>query len=676
MITIKNDMKEIKLQSISILNFKGIRNLEITFNTEGMTTISGRNATGKSTVRDAFLWLMFDKNSSGDKEFGIKTNDENGNPIPQIPHEVSAVVLMCEEGRVTSVRLRKCLVEKWVKKSGEMEKRYSGNTTEYYVNDVPKKASEYNSYIKELCDETVFRTITSPSYLPEMNRDKLRTFLFSMAGELSDADIASGDSELERLMGLISGKSIDGLKEQIRNEKSRIKKEIDDIPSRIEECYRMMPENKDWEAIQAEIDSHKVKVADIESQIEDVSKAMTAENEHRMRLSSELSGKKMEYSRLSDEITQKGMKEYYDKLNNKREIHSSVERIESEIQGFNAQIKNLEREKESLEGYVSSKNEEISVLRREWNEINSQNIRFNEDDFVCPTCKRLLDTEDIEERKSEMISNFNKRKAEELSANQKKGIEIKSAIEESEKRISLLSIQIKNIKEKVGDAENKKNVITGNPLYSAPVEQPDVSSLLAGSLVLASIQTEIDNLECQLEQPVSIPQTDELKQERQELQSLISMLEYQLSRRELIKMLETRIHELNNRLRDLSQLLAEKEQTESWIDKFNKRKVDMVEERINSMFSMVKWKMYKHLINGGEEPTCVPIIGNAEYRDANAAGKLNGGLDIINAVCQYYGVYAPIFIDNAEGVNNILPTHSQMIRLVVTCEPKLTVSYE
>ena len=141
-------------------------------------------------------------------------------------------------------------------------------------------------------------------------------------------------------------------------------------------------------------------------------------------------------------------------------------------------------------------------------------------------------------------------------------------------------------------------------------------------------------------------------------------------------MLETRIHELNNRLRDLSQLLAEKEQTESWIDKFNKRKVDMVEERINSMFSMVKWKMYNHLINGGEDPTCVPIIGNAEYRDANAAGKLNGGLDIINAVCQYYGVYAPIFIDNAEGVNNILPTHSQMIRLVVTCEPKLTVSYE
>ena len=221
-----------------------------------------------------------------------------------------------------------------------MEKRYSGNTTEYYVNDVPKKASEYNAYIKELCEETVFRTITNPSYIPEMNRDKLRAFLFSMAGELSDTDISSGDRELEKLMDLISGKSIDGLKEQIRNEKSRIKKEMDDIPSRIEECNRMMPEKKDWDSIRSEINSHKEKVADIESQIEDISKAMNAENERRMRLSSELSGKKMEYSRLSDEITQKGMKEYYDKLNKKRELHSSVDQIESEIQGFNSLIQN------------------------------------------------------------------------------------------------------------------------------------------------------------------------------------------------------------------------------------------------------------------------------------------------------------------------------------------------
>ena len=112
---------------------------------------------------------MFDKNASGDKEFGIKTNDENGNPIPQIPHEVSAVVIMCEEGseegRVTSVKLRKCLVEKWVKKSGEVEKRYSGNTTEYYVNDVPKRQANIMLTSRNFVKETVFRTINK-SFLP------------------------------------------------------------------------------------------------------------------------------------------------------------------------------------------------------------------------------------------------------------------------------------------------------------------------------------------------------------------------------------------------------------------------------------------------------------------------------------------------------------------------------
>ena len=189
-------MKVIKLKSIAILNFKGIRNQEIVFNTEGTTTISGRNATGKSTVRDAFLWLMFDKNAAGEKDFGIKTNDADGNPIPQIPHEVSAVLLVNGD----ELRLRKCLTEKWVKKSGSVEKVFSGNTTEYYVNDVPKKAGEYNAYISDLCDETVFRTITNPAYLPNMKKDQLRAMLFKMAGELTDMDIASGDADLSRLM--------------------------------------------------------------------------------------------------------------------------------------------------------------------------------------------------------------------------------------------------------------------------------------------------------------------------------------------------------------------------------------------------------------------------------------------------------------------------------------------
>ena len=45
-------MKEIKLKQLSISNFKGISKLDINF--KDITTISGQNATGKSSIFDAF----------------------------------------------------------------------------------------------------------------------------------------------------------------------------------------------------------------------------------------------------------------------------------------------------------------------------------------------------------------------------------------------------------------------------------------------------------------------------------------------------------------------------------------------------------------------------------------------------------------------------------------------
>ena len=53
--------------------------------------------------------------------------------------------------------------------------------------------------------------------------------------------------------------------------------------------------------------------------------------------------------------------------------------------------------------------------------------------------------------------------------------------------------------------------------------------------------------------------------------------------------------------------------------------------------------------------------------------KINAGLDIINAICKFEGITVPIFTDNAESINELLPTQSQIIRLVVSEDDKLTI---
>ena len=57
---------------------------------------------------------------------------------------------------------------------------------------------------------------------------------------------------------------------------------------------------------------------------------------------------------------------------------------------------------------------------------------------------------------------------------------------------------------------------------------------------------------------------------------------------------------------------------------------------------------------------------NVPYgKGLNTAARINVGLDIINVLCEKYGVYAPIFVDNAESVSNILETKGQKICLYV-----------
>ena len=662
-------MMDIRLKTISILNFKGIRNQEIAFDTEGVTTISGRNATGKSTVRDAFLWLLFDKNAAGEKDFGIKTNDTDGNPIPRIPHEVSATLLVNGE----ELRLRKCLTEKWVRKSGAVEKVFSGNTTEYYINDVPRKAGEYNAHIADLCDETVFRTITNPAYLPGMRKDQLRAMLFKMAGEPTEAEIVGGDADLSRLLDLITGKSIEELQKQTASEKARIKKELADIPARIDELERSKPEPEDWTALEASIDLARQELADVDARIEDVSKAIEAENGKRVRLSRELSDKRMAYSRRMNELERAAMEGYNREMMRQKELQSSVSLLESKNRNIQQMMLYAKRSTDDLKGKINATKDRLGKLRERWMEINSTEPVFSDDAFICPTCRRPLEAEDIEARKAEMTENFNRDKAARLSANQKEGVAAKAEVEAMLEKIKENDAEVESLNKELSGNEGQIKELKADPLYGKEIV-PGKTKITDETL--DALSREITDLEARLNEPESSPGTTELKDRRDTIRESIKDMERRLYRKEQIATMTRRVAELSDRQRELSQLVADKEQVEGWIERFNRRKVEMTESRINALFAMVRWRMYDKLINGGEEPTCVPLIGGVEYRDANTASKINAGIDCINAVCQHYGVYAPVFLDNSEAVNEFIQCSSQMILLRVTTEPKLTINHE
>lgn len=55
--------KQILLTKLTLVNFKGLRNVTVHLK-GGVTTISGRNGTGKTTIVDGYNWINPIKNKS------------------------------------------------------------------------------------------------------------------------------------------------------------------------------------------------------------------------------------------------------------------------------------------------------------------------------------------------------------------------------------------------------------------------------------------------------------------------------------------------------------------------------------------------------------------------------------------------------------------------------------
>ena len=221
---------DIRINRLLLQNFKGIKHLEI--NADGANLkIYGDNATGKTTVFDAFTWVLFGKDSLGRSDFGIKTQDENGNVIHNLEHTVE-----CELAIDNSIlTLKKIYAEKWTKKRGSAEADFSGHETKYFINEVPSTKKEYEQKIAMYIDESLFKTITNPLYFNEhLKWQDRRAILLSLCNEnISDEDILARSPEFSPLLDELKGRTVSEYSKIIKSRQSAINDELKAIPQRI-----------------------------------------------------------------------------------------------------------------------------------------------------------------------------------------------------------------------------------------------------------------------------------------------------------------------------------------------------------------------------------------------------------------------------------------------------------
>lgn len=647
-------MRTIKIQKLSLTNFKGIRSLTIDFGGKDIT-ISGRNGSGKTTIFDAFTWLMFGKDSHDRKAFNIKTLDADGNAIARIPHEVSATLIV--NGEEINLCRRYC--EKWQKRRGSAVEEFTGHEEERLYNEVPMSVKDWTEKIAAICPEQVFKFVTNPLYFTAQKPDVQRSMLFEMAGEVSDEDIAAGNKDFTELLASLTGKTMEEYKREIANKKRRIKAEIDDIPGRIDERMRDLPQQQNWKQLAADLAKAQGELANIDKQLTDKAEACKAANDARLALSNQEFKLKHQLLNLEYDIKNVVQKEYNTMSAKQTELVCKVENLQTEITNESRKLQRYESDMRTMQGRRSD-------LVAAWTAIKSRTLQFSEDEFICPCCKRPLDIDDIERKQAEMAENFNRQKAADLAENNRQGKENKKLMDDTQSLIDACRNNIAGLQQQIAELQ-------GNELYSAALTAPNADKAIQDNAEHQRISKELAAIQEQLAQPRAAADTAELDAAKRDLVSRIDDIKAQLAQKDIIERNNERIAELQNQLRNQSEELAYLEGIEFTMAAFSKAKIEAVESRINRLFTLVRFKMFDRQINGGEVETCEATVDGVPYSDLNNAMKINAGLDIINAICKYNGVTAPIFCDNAESVNELQHTNSQMIRLVVTTDETIQI---
>lgn len=652
-------MKQIKLQKISLVNFKGIKSLDLDFS-DGDTLVCGENGSGKTTVFDAFLWCMFGKDSTNrsDSNFNLKTLDADGMPILRLEHSVTC--LLTVDGK--EIKLQRGYKEVWTKPRGTTEETLTNHKTEFYVNDVKVGTKkEYESTIAEIIDEDVFRMITNPFAFTSLSADRQKEMLLDMAGAVTDEELAAMNPAFVSLMAEISGKPLATFLKEISAKKKACKDALAVIPSQIQTAQNLMPEAEDWDALQAEINAKLEEMHQVDEQIADKAKLNDAEYQRKAQLQAAISDAKMELNEAKNAVKFKATA-------GRQQALSEIKEMEYKIQGKNQDLSYKQRTMADLQTEYAKIGEALENLRADYRTISARVISFSEDQFVCPTCKRQLEIEDIEAKQAELTANFNREKAQDLMNNQEKGKALKAKYEGVAAKINVCKSELAQILEGLKADEAKLA-----ELKAAIPEAVNVEALIAADKGCIDLQNEITELENQLKVEAKPVDVTDLRARKVSVNDALRALYKRAAKRDQIKRAEDEIKALEEKQMSNNQALADLENWEFQATAFQKAKDEELLKRINGLFQFVSFSFVSAQLNGGEKLTCVCTVNGTPYPDVNNAGKINAGLDIINAICNAKGVCAPIFVDNAESVNEIQPTLSQKILLYVSNDSQLTV---
>ena len=623
-----------KLLSIELINFKGIKQQKIITGGESIT-IRGANGAGKTTVFDAWLWLLFGKDSTGRSSFEVKTLDVSGQPIHGLDHIVEAVI----DNEGLEIKLRKEYREKWVKKRGDSEAQLTGHETNCFIDGVPVKISDYTARIGELVNEELFKLLSDPAQFQRLDWKKRRELMLSLIDPQDDALIQS--MKYNSITDLVLKHGTDDAMVLLKDRRKKLNDQIKQIPVRIDEASRNAPESPEtFDVVKAKETLAELlkKHTDIEQVARDAAKKRIDEQTGTMEAIQLHKNQIREWERIEREYKTESLL-----------AAQRVENLKETLKSKTTWINDFDKTQDAVRKMIADYEKDRMKLVTEYKAVKAKELDAAEVDTTCPTCGQNMPQDKGAEMIEAARAKFEAQKKKELDEVTRQGGAFKSKIEalqadlnQGESKLDSVRREIVELNAQIAEAQKAAGLKA--PDYSANIKQ--TTELI--ERLNKSLQSR--------QEPSTAPDL---------LAGEIAHLQRMIANQDVIEAAKKRIEELEAEGRKYASELVQTEGLIVTLEDFIKEKVEAVEKELNSLFENVTFKLFDKQLNGGISETFVTLIDGVPFADANTAAQINAGLEIIEHLSKHYSLRCPCFVDHRESVTRLVPINSQIINLLV-----------
>lgn len=649
-------MKNITINSMRIIGFKGITDLSLSFGGHS-AVIAGRNGTGKTSVYDAFLWLLFGKVSDGSKA-DVKPVDGNGQRKSGVDCEVAAALTV--DGK--SVTLRRVWHEVWRKTAGG-ENVYDRDETLCWVDDVPVKLEkEYQPYVLSLVggDEKAFQLITDHGAFMRQHWTERRKQLMAVAGDDAEAEIANRP-EFAGIHDVLAGGTAEDAKKRLMDQKKRLNAELTILPARVDELTRTMQPVSEEELRTARtcLANLETMIADVDTQLGNTTAQAQAMNE----LISQKRALERRLAKLTYDEEQAKKQAVAELTRELYKLNGEQNRLLVAISCDRVSVKAMKERAEELEQERLEQLSKYHALERE--------SYVNPDmDEACPVCGQPLPTDMVRETREKHREQWEEAHESRIALVLKKG---KAAKQEKETAISDIADTLNRIdaQQKAADALAEKISALNMQIEKQMAEKTDLDAIPE----YAQTKAELAKVDAQIDSFGTDTRRAELTAQRADLTRQLDSPRAVIARADQSGYVQQRIEELTSEKKQLGAQLTHVEGQLELLGQYVRARCTAMEETINSRFGQIRWKLFDIAKNGSVQDCCTATVGGVPYgAGLNNGASINAGIEIIRALSRVYDVSAPCFVDNAEAVNTLARTDGQMIELRVSTDDSLTMT--